>query len=126
MTLSVLVAKIIAIIYLSVAAGLIFSRDYYKKELIKIIENSGAMYVGAFIAIVFGFLIIQYHNIWESNWTVLITIIGWLSLIKGILIMAFPKLLNMVKPLYKNGNPTILMVICLILGAVFGYFGFIG
>ena len=33
----------------------------------------------------------MYHNVWTSDWSVAITIIGWLSFIEGLLHIVFPK-----------------------------------
>lgn len=125
MTASIIVAKIMAVTYLCLSAGLIFNKSYYKKELLKLLDDSGLVFVGSFIAIVCGMLVLYFQNTWENNWTVLVTIIGWLTLFKGMLYMAFPKSLKFFKPLYTAKNFNLLLVICLILGLVFGYYGFL-
>lgn len=47
--------------------------------------------LAAFIAIVIGLLNILFHNIWEFNWTIIITLIGWIALGKGLFMFTFPK-----------------------------------
>jgi hypothetical protein len=44
----------------------------------------------AFMAIIIGLLNILFHNIWSSNWTVMITLIGWMSLGMGLFLFIFP------------------------------------
>lgn len=44
----------------------------------------------AFIAIVIGLLNIIFHNIWDSNWTIVITFIGWMALGMGLLLFILP------------------------------------
>lgn len=44
----------------------------------------------AFIAIIIGLLNIIFHNIWDSNWTIIITLIGWMALGMGLLLFIFP------------------------------------
>jgi hypothetical protein len=50
-------------------------------------KNTALTYFMGFTAVIIGFLMMNYHNVWEKNWTVLITIMGWLALIKGVLII---------------------------------------
>jgi hypothetical protein len=47
----------------------------------------------AFMAIVIGLLNILFHSTWESDWTIIITLIGWGALLEGLLLLAFPNLI---------------------------------
>lgn len=124
MDLSHFVAQVVAIIYLSIGIGMLFNVDYYKKMFTKMYEEMTAMYVGGFAAIVTGFALVTHHNIWAKNWTILVTIIGWLALIKGISLIAFPKQFQSLSlPMIQRGTG-ILGIIVLALGLIFGYFGF--
>jgi hypothetical protein len=42
--------------------------------------------------LILGLISVLLHNIWVANWHVLVTIFGWLTLIKGILVIAWPEL----------------------------------
>lgn len=125
MEIAILTAKIISLIYLSFGIGLLFNKDYYAKVIGDLLDNSAYMIFGGFMAIILGFLILENHNIWVKNWTVLITIIGWVALIKGVFLLAFPKSFDIYKPLLKAENLTkFLAPFVIILGLVFAYFGF--
>ena len=43
------------------------------------------------IAIIVGLLNIMFHNIWELNWKIIITLIGWISLSIGLSLFVLPK-----------------------------------
>jgi Kef-type K+ transport system membrane component KefB len=87
-------------------------------------DDASFIIFGGMMAIVIWALIIQYHNTWEGDWTVLVTLIGWIALIKGIFLLAFPKLLNIFKPMFESEKcMNILPVFVLVLGIVFGYLG---
>ncbi len=123
---SILIAKIIAIIYLSFGVGLLFNGNYYKKEINKLLDNGSFMILGGFMAIVFGLIIIENHNYWVNNWTVLITIIGWVALIKGIFLLVFPNSLNVFKSFLQHGKTlNFLAPLIIVFGLVFAYFGFL-
>ena len=126
MELSILIAKIIALIYLSASLGGFFSRDYYRRLSVDMYKNAGLSYMMGFITVVVGFLIVHYHNLWGRDWTVLITIMGWLTLIKGVLIMAFPKFIQLLsEPFLTDRALKIIPYVTLLIGLLFGYFGFV-
>lgn len=124
MELSILVARIAAVTYLTTGlAILIGSLDLQKtyEEL-----NKSQMFpamMGAF-TLLLGMLIVNYHNVWVKDWTVLVTIIGWLLLIEGVCYIVFPKQLvaffNRL-PRSQSGWG----ILTLSMGLLFGYFGFV-
>ena len=125
METSILIAKILATIYLSFFLGMLISSKHYKEELPKLVDNSAYIMFGGFMAIVFGFLILQYHNYWNANWTVVVTIFGWISLVKGILLIVFPRMFAMYRTtILRSENQKYILILLLILGGFFGYFGF--
>ena len=125
METSILIAKIIALVYLSMGLGFILHPDYFKKSFDEMLDSSGFMIFGGIMALVFGFLMVNFHNIWVKDWTVIVTIIGWIGLIKGISIFLIPKLLisfsrNILKKLPMHVFGTCMMIF----GVIMGYFGF--
>jgi hypothetical protein len=124
METSVLIAKIIGVIYLSFGVGLLINRNYYKKELPKLLENTSYLIFGGLVAIIIGALIIDNHNYWVKNWTVIITIIGWIAFLKGIVLLVFPTSFSSYKSiLNSNLFYNILVPLVLILGIIFMYLG---
>ena len=83
METSLLIAKIIGVIYTSFGIGLLFNKKHYKSTFPKLLENPSYTILGGFMAIVLGFLILELHNGSENDWTVIIPIIGWIAIIKG-------------------------------------------
>jgi uncharacterized membrane protein HdeD (DUF308 family) len=125
MELSLLIAKITAVIYVSASLGGFLNRDYYRRLSEDIYRNAGLTYMVGFLAVIVGVLIVYYHNLWEKDWTVLITLIGWLALIKGVLIIVFPKFVQRLsKSLLTDRALQIYPYLTLLVGLLFGYFGF--
>lgn len=60
-------------------------------QVIKDLEDQKFVIVISFVAIVIGLLNILFHNIWEDDWRLLITLIGWLTLFIGLSLFIFPK-----------------------------------
>lgn len=124
MELSILVAKILALYYLAVGVG-VLSGKVKADKMIKSFEDSpGLTLISGLFMIIIGALLVEYHNIWVKDWTVLITIIAWAILIKGVLFIAAPQMLYSFKGMYKNMKPS-WGIFVIALGLLFGYFGFL-
>lgn len=61
------------------------------KQIFDDLEDEKFLIITSFIAIIIGLLNILSHNIWEPNWTIIITLIGWQSLFIGLFLFIFPK-----------------------------------
>lgn len=119
-----MVAKIMAIYYLAIGLRMFFGNLDLVKMLKEFEDSSALSLVTGFIMVVLGVLLVQYHNVWVMDWTVLVTIIGWAVLIKGIIYIAHPRVLfAWGRKFVKTHHSWSLIVIAL--GLVFGYFGFI-
>ena len=75
METALLISKILGIIYFAFGIGMLVNPSFYRREIPKLLENSAYLILGGFLAIVFGFLILEGQNTWPSDWTVVITIL---------------------------------------------------
>ncbi len=95
------------------------------KKLFQLAEDEAMTFCRGIVSFVIGVAIVLVHNIWASDWRVIITILGWLAVIKGVLCMFSPdsakKWIDKVKD--KEWIPIALVVIVLI-GCLLIYFGF--
>jgi uncharacterized protein YjeT (DUF2065 family) len=118
--------QVLSLAYLAIGIGILINPDVYKKLYEDFIENTSALYFGGIAALVIGYLLVIFHNVWEMDWHVIITIIGWMGLIKGILILVCPKTMTaltraMIK---KESTLKIMSVFVIIAGLLFSFLGF--
>ncbi len=126
MEISIFLAKFIGI-YL-IIEGLLALLMH--KEIIPIISEiknkAGFLLLGNIITII-GLLIVISHNIWVSYHQFFISLIGWIILIKGLLIIFLPPnttkemIAFFNKPIFYNING----IISISIGLWLTYFGFI-
>jgi hypothetical protein len=123
MELSLLIAKIFSAVYIvSGIAVLMGSVDFNK--IVDEFEKSPALsFISGCVGIIFGVILVNYHNIWVQNWTVLITILSWFMLIGGITVIIFPKCLSYFKGWIKRDK--LLGFFMVAFGLLMGYFGFL-
>lgn len=124
----VFIARIFGLCYLIIGAGFVFNRRAFQQVMEDFCKNAALVFLGGMIALVIGVVIILTHNVWVANWTVMITVIGWLGLIKGIWMIVFPNSVSKFMQVYQKNEslPIIHSIVALVLGAVLTFFGFLG
>lgn len=60
-------------------------------QIIKDLEDQKFTILISFLSIIIGLLNILYHNIWKSDYRLIITLIGWFALLHGLALFVFPK-----------------------------------
>jgi len=57
-------------------------------------ENKSFVISTGYISLLLGLATVVLHNVWVWDWKVAITILGWSTLIKGILKIGFPEFIH--------------------------------
>jgi hypothetical protein len=82
--------QLIGLAYLAIGVGMLLNQELYKKVFTDFVENKAILYMGGVMALVIGYLLVTFHNVWVCDWTVIITVVGWMALIKGMVILIRP------------------------------------
>jgi uncharacterized membrane protein YidH (DUF202 family) len=126
MEVSILVAKLYAVVGLLLGLGILVNPKYYRKTFLEILNAKTALFFAGVFAAIGGVLLVTYHNVWEKSWVVIITIIGWAALVKGIALIVFPESFSFLRKYYKSTAYWRFQAVALIIFAlVLGYFGFL-
>lgn len=57
-----------------------------------IVENRAFGLTYGYLSLFLGLISVLLHNVWTMDWHVLITIFGWMALLKGIIVIAWPEI----------------------------------
>jgi len=121
-TPSILAEVIGAVLILT---GITAVNKKYITQVMSGLEGSKALsWTVGLITFLMGAVVVALYDVWNSSWEVLVTIIGWLMIIKGAFITLFP---NSSMPLYKKvANSSLVIVagvIAIIVGLILFYLG---
>jgi len=89
-------------------------------------KNPVILYLSGFTFVILGSLLVASHQVWTLDWRMIVTLVGWLLLMKGVLRIFFPELV--IKLLTKkNGNHNFMIaeIFVLLLSLYLLYQGFI-
>lgn len=118
--------QLLGIVYLAVGLGIIINPEFYKKLVTDFTDHPPAIYVGGIVALVIGSLLVIFHNDWKRDWTVIITILGWAVLVKGLFLIVLPKMSIKVSNAFKEMKKLLRLwaVIVIVLGVLLCCLGF--
>ena len=120
------IAQIIGLLFSIDAVGILINTAIYRRLVEEFTESPALRYLGGILALFFGLFILNFNNAWTADWTVIITIIGWLSVVKGVLLIVFPNVFLHLSNWMRKGNAVIryMGIIYLLLGLFLTFKGF--
>lgn len=127
METTIFLAQIWGPVMLALGLGMLISRDRYLRMYRELGHKDFSILVFAMAAIAAGVVQIGAHNVWGSLPEVLISLFGWLLLVKGAALAIFPKLVGKVARCYTKNSAFVITggVILLVIGAYLSYLGFL-
>lgn len=98
------ILQLLGLAYLAAGLGGITSPQVFKKAVRDYAENLPAIYLSAVLLLVLGYVLVNRSPEPCSPTTLLVTAIGWLCLIKGALLLAFPRIHVLVAKYVKKDS----------------------
>lgn len=126
MDTSIFLAQVLGLFGALSTCAIIVRYDTYLKMEEQAAQNPAITYLSGFFILLVGILVTVSHQVWTPDWRVIITIIGWLILIKGLLRLLF---LDKVEKLIekKQTDPRFLLseIVTFLISLYLMYQGFI-
>lgn len=72
------------------------------RRVIKYTDDKSVTVSTGYITFLLGLATVIIHNNWDLNWKIAITILGWMTLLKGIIKTVFPNEINKKAQLFKK------------------------
>lgn len=127
MDISVFLARSLGLYFIIVGIAMFMRPANFKLLMQEMVDNAPLAILGGILALVMGILLVVSHNTWHVDWTLMITVLGWMALIKGIMLTVFTQKTTV---WYEKllGIPSVFTfsaIICLTLGLFLIYHGYI-
>ncbi len=118
-------AQVMGVFLLIMAIILISRASYYRNILTHVKEGSSITLVAASYGLILGIFLVFTHNIWVLDAEVLVTIVGWIVLIKSLLWLGFPEYMaGITRRMYSGAGYYVIAVITGIIGFLLITHGF--
>lgn len=123
MAMSKTIAGLIGPTLVALAAALFINIDSIPALVEPVSHDPALVLVSGVLSFVAGLAIVRVHNHWGGGWAIVVTILGWLLLVGGLIRMLFPvSLSGMAANLAKNtGLIAVEAIVLLAIGAFLSY-----
>ena len=85
-----LMGPVLLVIGIGMVFGLMMEGPAYSSLMKEFIANRAVIFLTGFLALLAGVAIVNAHNLWVPDWRVIVTILGWLLVLRGIMLLVFP------------------------------------
>jgi len=128
METSLFLAQLIGPVLIVIGVGLLLKQTEFREMATDFLSSRALIFVSGLLTLVVGLAIVLTHNVWEFNWPVIITILGWLSIFGGVFRILFPDSVQSMgtSMLDKPAVMTVSGAIQIVLGLWLSYVGYMG
>jgi len=126
MSTSIFLARLIGPVMTLVGVSLLVDEAAFRKMALEFLRNPALIFFSGMIMMSAGLVVVLTHNVWVLDWHVIITLLGWVTVISGAARVFAPQRATKVgkKFLIYKDFTTAAAAIWLVVGAVLCYFDF--
>ena len=105
MPTSIFLARLLAPVFLAVGIGALLNREGYRKLADEFLRSDALIYLSGLLIMTAGMAVILTHNVWAATGAVLITLLGWLTVIGGALRIVMPQRVETIGRWFIGSTP---------------------
>lgn len=95
--------------------GLLFIFAKFLGRVIEMTDDKSFVISTGYITLLMGLVTVVLHNVWVADWRVAITVLGWSTLIKGMMKIGLPDVIHKQSQRFKQ-NQFVSAIMLIILG----------
>jgi hypothetical protein len=121
-----LMGPVLLIIGIGMVMGMRTEGDAYSSLLKEFIGSRALIFVTGVLALVAGVAIVNAHNVWEPDWRVVVTVLGWLFVLRGFMNLVFPETVQTLGDRMIASHAGVLAgaAVTIVLGAILSIMGY--
>ena len=127
METSIFFARLIGIYLIFVTLSMLLRHQTMKTAIVDSAKNPTFILISGAISVLFGLVVVLLHNVWVLAWPVLITILGYLTILRGLIRLFCTHWAQVMIERFVKNNVAyhVITIILLIIGLILTYFGFV-
>ena len=122
---SLFLARLIGPTFVAIALGMLINLGMYESMIAQALHPGVLFYLSGLLSLLAGLAIVNLHNKWELDWRVIITVLGWLMTIGGIMRIVLPQFAVVVGSTIYSGRASTI-VAALVVGTLGAFLNFKG
>ncbi len=125
MQTSFFLAKLIGPTLITIGVGMLANPTVYHAVIAEFLHSGALIYLAGVVSLLGGLAITNVHNFWQGGWRVIITVLGWLMMLGGVLRIVLPRATAAIGTTIYD-SPGALLVVPIVILALGGFLSFKG
>lgn len=85
-----LMGPVLLLMGIGMVLGMLTEGEAYASLMKEFIGSRALIFITGTLALVAGLAVVNAHNLWVPDWRVIVTILGWLLIVRGVSNLLFP------------------------------------
>jgi len=103
-----IIAQVLGVFFSIIGISMVVNSKATDAAIAASVENKGILWLWGILALVIGAVVVVSNNVWTSGLPLLVTLIGWIAIIKGAFILIAPAA---AASLYRKFNKAGILVV---------------
>jgi hypothetical protein len=122
---SLFLARLLGPTFITIALGMLINLGMYESIIVEALHPGILFYLSGLLSLLAGLAIVNLHNRWQADWRLIITVLGWLMTLGGIIRIVLPQVAIAIgSTIYCGRAATV--VAALIIGTLGAFLSFKG
>jgi len=123
---AVFIARLAGPLLVAIGVGILLNEAVYAALITEAVHSPTLIYFSGLLTLVGGLAILNVYWAWTSDWRVIITVLGWLLVIGGVMRIVLPRVTaSLATTIYSTSLAlTIVAVIVLVVGGFLSFKGY--
>jgi hypothetical protein len=123
---AILIARLIGPLFAALGLGMLLNSTFYAAAVGEGAHSPVLIAIAGMATLVAGTAILNAHRAWTADWRVLVTVIGWMFIIAGLIRLILPTVAETVAPAIYSGPAALMVagVVVLIVGGILSFEGY--
>lgn len=126
MQTSIFLAKLLGPMFILVGVAILFRPQAFGALLQDFMESRILMYLAGVLGLLAGLALVLTHDVWALDWRLIITLIGWASVVRAVVTIFRPQQIMWIGSKFLEHRRLFFgaAVVDLVIGLVLSYFGY--
>ena len=122
----ILIARLIGPLFAVLGLGMLLNATFYAAAVGQGAHSPVLIAIAGMATLVAGTAILNAYRAWTADWRVLVTVIGWIFIIAGLIRLILPTLAETLAPAVYSGPAALMVagVVVLIIGGILSFEGY--
>ncbi len=120
------IARFAGAVFVVIGVGVLANLGFYSGMVAEAVRSPTLIYIAGLLSLAAGLAILGAYRAWTADWRVVITILGWLCVIGGIMRIVLPRLTASLATTIYSGTAAMVIagIVVLVLGGFLVFQGY--